>query len=306
MITVSGFTDEAGARLDTQLALLAELNENTMCPRMVDGKSIAAVTYDSFSKSVKPKLDSAGVCFSSIGSPIGKIALDDEQAYRKQLGQLAELAEIAVSMGCKYIRIFSFFVESGCDYEAAFPKVVSKLRGYLKVIEGTDIVLIHENEKRIFGDTPERALRLVRALDSSHFRLCYDASNYIQCGCDPWQAYLMTKQYTVYYHMKDCLNGIEVPLGEGSGRIADILTDLVKCGYDGYLTLEPHTAKYALLRHAVYLLPPVGKLAVLRRVYRAIDKAHGISPLSRVSRRQVYIWQHSNLVRLLEEAGYHG
>lgn len=306
MITVSGFTDEAGSGLDAQLALLAELNESTMCPRTVNGKSIASLTYEEFAASIKPRLDNAGVKFSSIGSPIGKIALDDEQAYQKQLCQLRELTKIALCMGCKYIRVFSFFVESGCDYRAALPKVIGRLRGLLKAVEGTDIVLIHENEKRIFGDTPERALSLVKELDSPQFRLCYDASNYIQCGCDPWQAYLMTKQYTVYYHMKDCEQGIEVPLGEGSGRIADILADLVKGGYDGYLTLEPHTAKYALLRYPVYLLPPLGRLAAVRRIYRSVDRAHGISPLSRVSRRQVYIWQHGNLVRLLREAGYNG
>ena len=143
-------------------------------------------------------------------------------------------------------------------------------------------------------------MRLFEAMASPQFALCHDASNYLQVGEDPWEAYLLTRDATVYYHMKDCRDGFEVPLGEGQGRVRDILADLHARDFDGFLTLEPHTAKYAVLRRILRVLP-VSAGAVCRE----IDKARGLSFFSRVTREDVMRWQHENLVKMLEEIGGH-
>lgn len=302
MIKISGFTDEISFKLDKQLAMLKELGESYMCPRNVDGDNIADISYDIFLSGIKPRLDDAKIKFSSIGSPIGKIKLDDEEGYQKQLEKLAKLVKIAKVMECKYIRIFSFFVDPNGDYDKYFPVVVEKMKGFLKIVEGTDIILLHENEKHIFGDTPERVLRLYKELKHPNLSLCYDASNYIQCNCDPFDAYNIVKEFTVYYHMKDCIDGVEVPLGIGQGRIQDIVSDLVKNGYDGFLTLEPHTLKYALLKRLIYLLP-IKKFNQLKKVYEQIDIKNGVKKFEKVSRKQVYLWQYNNLLEILKKAG---
>lgn len=302
MIKISGFTDEISFKLDKQLAMLKELGESYMCPRNVDGDNIADISYDIFLSEIKPRLDDAKIKFSSIGSPIGKIKLEDEEGYQKQLEKLAKLVKIAKVMECKYIRIFSFFVDPNGDYDKYFPVVVEKMKGFLKIVEGTDIILLHENEKHIFGDTPERVLRLYKELKHPNLALCYDASNYIQCNCDPFDAYNIVKEFTVYYHMKDCIDGVEVPLGIGQGRIQDIVSDLVKNGYDGFLTLEPHTLKYALLKRLIYVLP-IKKFNKLKKIYEQIDIKNGVKKFEKVSRKQVYLWQYNNLLEILKKAG---
>lgn len=302
MIKISGFTDEVSTKLDKQLAMIKQIGEHYMCPRGIDGSNIADITFERFMADIKPKLDSANVKFSSIGSPIGKVKIEDEEGYQKQLIKLQELVKIAKAMECKYIRIFSFFVNPTGDYDKYFPIVLERLKSFLKIVEGTDIILLHENEKHIYGDTPERAVQLYNTLSHDNFALCYDASNYIQCNCDPFDAYNKVKEFTVYYHMKDCIEGIEVPLGMGQGRIQDIITDLVKRDYDGFLTLEPHTLKYALLKRIVYFLP-LKKLANMRKVYRIIDRENGIKSCQKVSRKQVYLWQYNNLKAILAKAG---
>ena len=155
---------------------------------------------------------------------------------------------------------------------------------------------------RIYGDTPEKALALYNTLNHPGFALCYDASNYIQCGVDSWEAHRQTKRYTVYYHMKDCAEGIEVPLGTGEGRIPELLADLNASGYGGFLTLEPHTLQYALLKRAFRLLPFATNTR-RGRVFRQIDREMGVKGLQPVSRAQVFAWQHQNLVSMLEEIG---
>lgn len=298
MFHISGFFDEASYDFSKQLALAAELGCKYICPRMVGRSNIADVTLAAFEGGMLPAMRAKGIAISSIGSPIGKIRWDDDAAYAKQLAQLKTLADMADAAGCRYIRTFSFLVGTE-DKERAYPAIRDKVRGFLGAIEGRNITLLHENEKGIYGDVPERALRLYRDMDHPQYKLCYDASNYLQCGVDAWAAYEQTREETAYYHMKDCTDGVEVPLGMGQGRIAQILADLAGRGYDGFVTMEPHTAKYALLRRALYWLPFADRKA--SRVYREIDRARGLGRSDKVTRRDVFIWQHENLVRLLKE-----
>lgn len=305
MVKISGFTDEYRSNLDKQIELIKELNMKYMCPRNINGTNIADYTLEAFNEQVKPKLVEAGIKFSSIGSPIGKVNLDDEEAYKAQLKKLEELVKIAKSMDCKYIRVFSFYVDKNGEYANYSAKVMQKMKGFLKLVEGTDIILLHENEKGIYGDTPSRALEIYHSMDSPNFKLCYDASNYIQCGVNPFDAYEQTRDWTVYYHMKDCTDGVEVPLGTGQGRIEDILADLKVRNYQGFFTMEPHTAKYALTRRLFTVLPFLYKaIKNSRAVFKQIDKDRGIRRYKRVTRKDVFIWQYENLTSLLQKVGF--
>jgi sugar phosphate isomerase/epimerase len=302
MFKISGFFDEATGSLQGQIALAKSLGCSYICPRNVDGKNISAYTAEEFAEKIKPRLDTAGITFSSIGSPIGKIALDDDAAYAGQVEKLKELVKIAQMMNCKFIRIFSFFVGKNADYDACLPKVIEKLKGFVKCVEGTDIILLHENEKKIFGDTWERALAVYHGVGSPSLRLCFDASNYIQCGVNPWTAYMATRMFTDYYHMKDCKDGFEVPLGIGDGHIRQILESLLANGYDGFLTMEPHTAKYALIRQLLYFIP-FGIFSKPAKVYRFVDKHMRVSAFKSVGREEVFRWQHQRLTAILDELG---
>lgn len=301
MFRISGFTDEVSSDFDSQLALAGELDMRYICPRNVDKKSIAKWNYQEFEQRLLPRMQRAGIGFSSIGSPIGKVRWDDQAGFETQLEQLQTLIRIAEKAGCRYIRIFSFFVDKDFDEAAVYPVVLDKTRRFVKEAEGHDVVLLHENEKGIYGDLPQRALRLHGDVGHPQYQLCYDASNYVQCGADPYEAYRQTKPHTVYYHMKDCQDGIEVPLGTGQGRILDILDDLTKSGYDGFVTMEPHTAKYALLRKLYYALPFLDKKATA--VYHKIDRDRGLTRKDKVTTKDVFRWQYQNLTEMLKQVG---
>jgi sugar phosphate isomerase/epimerase len=350
MFYISGFYDEAVGTLKGQIELIKKLGESYLCPRSLNGKNIADYTAEEFGRDILPTLKAEGIKLSSLGSPIGKINLDDDAAYSAQLKKLGELVKIAEMTDCKYIRCFSFFTDKkskngggkGANYksvettangdgekdinykndeatakdggnainyqndeaeveERTAKKVADRFGGFLEVARGSGVTLLHENEKKIFGDVPERVLRLYKELNDPQLKLCYDASNYVQCGVDPWEAYERTRDYTVYYHMKDCLDGIEVPLGTGAGKIAEIIKDLTERNYDGFLTLEPHTAKYALMKIPFYVIPFL-TLTKAGRVFRKIDKDRGIKPLQAVGREEVFIWQYENLAELIRAA----
>ena len=296
---ISGFFDEVSSNLDTQIKTAKELNVNYICPRNIDGKNISDYTLEEFENNVKPRLDAAGVSVSSLGTPFGKIALDDEEGYANQKAKLTELVKIAKLCNCKYIRVFSFYKHS-----ENLQKVVERLKGFIDIAAPYGITLIHENEKHVFGDIPTRCKQLYDALGGENFALCYDAANYIQVKVDAMAAYEMLKDCTVYYHIKDAdSKGVNVPLGMGLADYGTILANLKQRGYGGFLTLEPHTVFYAKLKKVFALCPIVffvPFLAKMRKAFRKIDKTRGIKMLGSVSSKAVFEWQHTALAELIK------
>ena len=305
-VSISGFYDEVAFSLDEQIALLNELNEKYMCPRRVDNKNIADYTLEEFVTKVKPRLDANGIKFSSIGSPIGKVDINDEEGFKNQIIKLKELVKIAQVMNCKYIRIFSFFMPKDCDIKKYHDAVIDKLKKFLECVEGTDIVLLHENEKGIYGAEDTVCLELYQELNHPQFKLCYDASNFIQVGVDPNKAFHLLKDYVVYYHMKDCdkETRVEMPLGLGDTDYKMIFDELNARDFEGFMTLEPHTGKYAVLRQAVAFVP-FTKLFLARFwiAFHKIDKALGKSIWKKVTTKEMFVIQYQNLVKFIEGAG---
>lgn len=306
-ITISGFYDEVDGSLDKQIALLKELGETYMCPRTIDGKNISAYTVEEFAEKIKPRLDANGIKFSSIGSPIGKVGLKDETGFEKQKNQLKELIKIAQLMDCKYIRIFSFFVDSKGDFAEYKPIVFKKLKEFIDIAEDSGVVLLHENEKGIYGAKADKCLEIAKEFYGKNFALAFDSSNFVQCDDRPLEAYKLLKEYVKYIHVKDCSKyKVEVPLGMGEGDYKEIFTDLVEQGFEGFATMEPHTLKYALLKKPFYAMPFVSLIPPLkhyRKVFRSIDKAYGKKAFQTVTRKEVFLWQYENLTKLLKEVG---
>ncbi len=316
MIKISGFVDEVSFDLDVQIATMKKLGQKYLCPRRINGKNISKYTCEEFMRDIWPKLSDAGIKMSSLGSPIGKVKVDDEAGYQNQLKELAELVKIAVATDTKYIRVFSFFMgdehktlvngkqENDEGYDEKFDMIVEKMKGYLKLVEGTDVMLIHENEKGIYGSEPGRVLKLYDAVSHPQFGLVHDSSNYIQCGYDALDAWIRTKDKVVYVHGKDNILGREVPMGMGEGAYQEIANDLVASGYDGFITLEPHTGFYTKLRKTLYALPLLSlALPNSIKVFRKIDKHYGVKMFESVNMTRAYTWQFEGIKNILDKAG---
>ncbi len=249
-IIISGFADEIDPQLDVQLKVVKELGMDHICLRAADGKGIADYTFEEFQQSILPRLQAAGVKVSSLGSPIGKIDIDDEDAYAKQLEQLDTLCRICNLLDCKYIRMFSFWMLNKNPDEWK-DEVLKKLRGFADIAAKYDVVLIHENEKDIYGDIGSRCKVILDELASPHFKAAFDFANFVQCGEDTLACWEMLKEHVAYIHIKDAIAGNKenVVCGTGDGKIAQILKKAIReDGYEGFLTLEPHLVLFATLQ----------------------------------------------------------
>ena len=134
------------------------------------------------------------------------------------------------------------------DYRGA---VIEKLRQFSDIAEKHGIVLIHENEKDIYGDTGARCKDILDNVGSDHFKAAFDFANFVQCGEDPAACWELLKEHVVYIHIKDAVsnNKENVLCGTGEGKIAQILKQAIREeGYTGFLTLEPHLVLFDALQ----------------------------------------------------------
>src|SRR5208282_844388 len=103
----------------------------------------------------------------------------------------------------------------------------------IKRAEKAGLRLIHENEHRIYGDSPDRVVDLLTTFAGPHFGAVYDPANYVFCGYDSIDGWQRTKRWTVHFHIKDWVKGEEkgrIP-GEGNGQIPNVMADAMKANY---------------------------------------------------------------------------
>ena len=244
MLKLSGFADEIGPDLDDQIATCRATGITHVELRGVAGKNVLAFD-DAMRRDVKTRLDAAGLGVVSIASPCGKQPIDRPRG--ELLDQFKRARDAAVFFGAPLIRVFSFYPEGGegnGPIEPIGDRVVDLLGAQCELLAGTDVVMVHENEKGIYGDVGSRCAELMRRVDLPRLRTAFDFANFVQCGQDPLDAWPALKPFTVHVHIKDATRGTGdiVPAGAGDGRIAEIVADAYASGYRGFLSLEPHLA----------------------------------------------------------------
>jgi len=235
---ISGFADEIAQDLTTQLENLKKLNMHYMEMRGVDGNNLIFHTPDKV-KEIKGRLDDAGVALSALGSPLGKIGIEDP--FEKHFEDFKQAVEIAHQMDCRNIRMFSFYVpeEKGKEYKG---KVFERLGQFADYAKANNVILLHEYEKGIYGEKAAECREIMDAFRGEHFKAIFDFANFVQADQDTLEAYEILKADIAYIHVKDAIKGTGqvVPAGMGDGNVEAILKDLYANGFKGFLSLEPH------------------------------------------------------------------
>ena len=247
MWTLSGFIDEISADFTEQCEVAAGLGLKYVEVRSAWDVNILDLKPDQLAR-MRKILAAHELQVSSIGSPIGKIFIDED--FPPHLERMRYAAEVAHLLDAPYVRIFSFFLRPGADPADHRAEVIDRMRALARVAESADLILLHENEKEIYGDIPSRCLDIVRSVGSPHLRLAWDPANFVQVGVRPYtDGYATLRPHIEYVQIKDALaaDGTVVPAGEGDGEVAATIRALRHDGFDGFFSLEPHLA----LGHAV-------------------------------------------------------
>jgi sugar phosphate isomerase/epimerase len=241
---LSAFSDEIDKDLKIQMDVLQEHNIKYIEMRGVNGRNLVEHTLDEV-REIKRQLDQRGFKISAVGSPIGKIKITDE--FEPHLNLFKHTLEIAKILETQYIRMFSFFIPEGENPDKHREEVLLRWNSFIEAAKGTGIILLHENEKDIYGDTAERCFDLLKSLNCDYVKGIFDFANFVQCNEINYpKAYELLKDYIVYIHVKDAVysDGHVVPAGDGDGKIPEILSCLRDKEFEGFLSLEPHLGDF--------------------------------------------------------------
>lgn len=262
-MNIYAFADEASPSIRNQIAALHRNNLQGLEIRGVDGQNISDITLEK-AHDVRHQLDDAGLTVWSIGSPIGKISIEDD-AFPAHLDKLRHTLALANILGAENLRMFSFYMPG-----SATPwrqKVIDQVGEMLRMANGTGVTLCHENEKGIYGDTADRCLDLLTAFPQ--LKAVFDPANFVQCGQDTLAAWAMLADRTKYLHIKDALaDGHVVPAGKGIGHVSEIVADFRARGGQ-CLTLEPHLTVFDGLQN----LERAGEETKMTYTYPSSDAA---------------------------------
>ena len=238
-IRLSAFADEISADPVEQLDVLERNGVKFIEFRSIYGTNVLDLTREQH-EAFRGLLRERGVGLSAIGSPIGKIRIDEPM--EPHLERFETAMDLAEFYGTPNIRIFSYYMPKGEDPEPYHDEVMRRMEMKAERAEKRGIRLVLENEKGIYGDTAARVRRIFDAVRSPALWHAFDPANYLEVGQGIEEAWRLLRDKVAHFHVKDYDVALErnVPAGEGQGEIARLIADAVATGYRGFCVLEPH------------------------------------------------------------------
>lgn len=243
MAKLSAFADEVTEDFHGQVQFLAKERIGYIEPRFINKKNVMDLTQSEL-KQAKQLIGDYGINVSAIGSPIGKVRLDEP--FQPHFDKFKHAVELAQLFKTPYIRMFSYYAPQGKNIDDYRSEVMDRMSAKVEIINDVDVTMVHENETNIYGHSAGNSVDIVKTINSPKLRLVYDPANFVwgeKITNNVEVCWPLMKPYVVHIHIKDWKLGSKdigsIP-GQGDGQIKQLLAELAKINYDGCLTMEPH------------------------------------------------------------------
>lgn len=219
-VILSGFADEAANQKTAvqQFAAFAALGLQYYSLRWIDvGEGIKNVMDLSKREiqTLRHLEDEYGLNVASIGSPLGKVKLVDQEdgtknayvPFKKYLDKNVKRAcEIAHAFETKLIRGFSFYHPKDSDPRAHVSEVVDRLGQIAETCHRSDLTYGLEIEANLVGQTGELMAEIHRKVNHPALVLIFDAANILCQGfttAETFQQYQAMRPGIGWMHIKD-------------------------------------------------------------------------------------------------------
>ncbi len=243
MVQFSAFADEVARDFEEQVKFLVSQKVNFMEIRFVNRKNIMDLDKNELSL-VKKLLEDNGISISAIGSPIGKVRIDED--FNAHLEKFKHAIELAQFLGAPFIRVFSYYPPQGENIDSYRDEVIMRMQKKVDVLGSNNLIMVHENESHIFGHSAKNCVDLITSVNSEKLKLAYDPANFVwgdNITNNVEQCWPLMKPHVIHVHIKDWKLGspdIGSMPGEGDGQIKELLAELKMMNYHGFITMEPH------------------------------------------------------------------
>jgi len=255
---LTGFADEAAPDIEGQIRATKTLGWTNIESRAVDGQNLHDVSDETFER-VCAALGAAGVTVNCFGSAIcnwGKKITEPDDA---SLAETRRAIPRMRRLGTRLVRIMSYAVlkDRGPDDQMEAERF-RRLREHVKLFRDAGLQPVHENCMNYGGMGWTYTLRLLENVPG--LELVFDTGNpvftddYTKPAPRPkqsaWEFYTHVRERIAYVHIKDGVVEADGKTrftfpGEGAGDVRRIVADLLRRGYDGGLSIEPHLAVVA-------------------------------------------------------------
>ncbi|MFT5905932.1 MAG: sugar phosphate isomerase/epimerase [Cryomorphaceae bacterium] len=255
---LTGFADEAGKDLGTQIKATQELGWNYISARGIDGVNIHDLSETAFDKAVE-QLDEAGIKIAEFGSLIGTWAKSINTDFNITLDEVERSIPRMYRLGTKIVRVMSY-AQAPWGTDQQEQERFRRLREITARFTDAGIITAHENCMNWGGFSAEHTLRLIDEVpdmklifDTGNPTFQRDRSKPNSDGSFPWQDSLaffhQVKEHVVHVHVKDCINPVSDDVepvytfpAKGQSYVQEIISELKQSEYKGFIAIEPHVA----------------------------------------------------------------
>ena len=261
---LTGIADEAGDSINSQIAATKALGWEHIEARFLsvgnfEKGSIHEIPEEAFNLAVDA-LNEAEIIVCGIGSTIGNWAHSITDPFDITEGEVERCITRMKVLGSSIVRIMSYSIledENENDHENQFfEERIKRLKNIITRFEDNGITPVHENCMNYGGMSTSHALKLQNEIPQ--MKWVFDTGNPVFNADrsaprpyprqDTWSFYQAIKENIVHVHIKDGIwdnlkNECTFTMpGEGDGKVKEILSDLKKTNYEGFISIEPHIA----------------------------------------------------------------
>ncbi|MBN2377847.1 MAG: sugar phosphate isomerase/epimerase [Sedimentisphaerales bacterium] len=252
----TGFADEAAADIDGQIKATKTLNWQNIEARNINGTQIHDLSDADFD-TVAEKLAAADIKINCFGSAVANWAKKITDPFDSSLAEARRAIPRMQKLSTRLIRIMSFAVlEDRQPDDQMQDERFRRLRELVKMFADAGITAVHENCMNYGGMSWHHTLELLENVPG--LKLVFDTGNPVTLDDrsqpkpypkqSSWDFYRNVREHIEYVHIKDAIWDPKTNqptytfAGDGQGNVKEILRDLLKTGYDGGISMEPHLA----------------------------------------------------------------
>lgn len=219
-VIITGFGDESANQktVDQQFSAFAACGLQYYSIRFIDVgngiKNVMQLTPEEL-ETVVEKQNEYGLSVSSLGSPLGKVKLLDEDDGTKNRfvpfdeyleTEVKRACELANQLGTKLLRGFSFYHPKGTDPNAHVEQVSDHIGKMTEICKSHELVYGLEIEANLVGQSGEILADIHSRVNMDELKLIWDGGNIVSQGiptAEVVQQYHAMKPGLGWLHIKD-------------------------------------------------------------------------------------------------------
>jgi sugar phosphate isomerase/epimerase len=256
---LSGFADEAADGVEGQIQATRMLGWSRIEARSIDRVNLHDLPESGFDD-VRRKLDEAEIRVDCLGSTIANWSKSVEEPFSETLATVERAIRRMKILNVPLVRIMSYAIILDSSGRALADQKKEERFRRLREICGrfldAGITPVHENCMNFGGMSWEHSLEMLTAVPG--LKLVFDTGNpgitpdfrqpFPYPNQDAMECYARLREYIAHVHIKD---GVRDPdtgkeryffPDEGQCGVAAIVEELLRTGYDGDFSIEPHMA----------------------------------------------------------------